>query len=171
MVGEAVDEGDGARGVGEDGVPSAVGGLVRPLPRRVQRHAHEPLATGERHVRGHESALAADRELSIARLGNRLGVDPLHLDPIREPHHCRSPWAQASGVRTGRVPRCGIHRDTPRDLRRWFCGLLQQCDVGICLEQPLPAFRAAGDVPGDDLHGARTGHGKNGSVAASAPRG
>ena len=93
------------------------------------------------------------------------------LDPIREPHHCRSPWAQASGVRTGRVPRCGIHRDTPRDLRRWFCGLLQQCDVGICLEQPLPAFRAAGDVPGEDLHGARTGRGKNGSGAAGAPRG
>ena len=92
--------------------------------------------------------------------------DPLHLDPIRELDHRRSPRAQASGVRTGRVPRCGIHCDTPRDLRRCFCRLLQQRDVGIRLEQPLPAFRAAGDVPGDDLHGAQTGRGRPAQGAA-----
>ena len=52
-----------------------------------------------------------------------------------------------------------IHGTTKRQVAAMFAE--ERPALGpLPLEQPLPAFRAAGDVPGDDLHGARTGRGR-----------
>ena len=82
------------------------------------------------------------------------GTAPRSSPLRRDPRVSRRRPPAAFSVRPGDAPGIGADGDAPDDLRRRFAGLLQERQVRVRIQQPMPRLVLVGNVPGDDLHGA-----------------
>ena len=102
-------------------------------------------------------------------IGKRHGLQPFHLDPLRELHNSRP----RNSIPFSIMERRRIHFYLPRHILRRQSGLLQQGNICIGTRQGPPSGMAVSNVPADyfrQLMSSSFGYAAAGSVRVGVAR-